>query len=64
MSEPYLSLPVAEFERLCDAERMLNAENNRLLARLTDLRAAVREHIAAGHDHLDHLARALDPHAE
>jgi hypothetical protein len=52
MSEPYLSLPVAEFERLCGVERVLNAENDRLLAQLADLRAVVRDHIAAGHDHL------------
>jgi hypothetical protein len=64
MSEPYLSLPVAEFERLCDAERVLNAENDRLLAQLADLRAAVRDHIAVGHDFLGRLAHALDPHAE
>jgi hypothetical protein len=64
MSEPYLSIPVAEFERLCDVERVLNAENARLLAQLADLRATVRDHIAANHDLLGLLACALGPDAK
>ena len=52
---------MTQFERLCDVEDMLKAENDRSLAQLADLRAAVRDHITAHHDHVSRLASALDP---